>query len=140
MICITAPPPKKKKKKKKDMKKIIAVTIQQEAYTIPWLELEILYPFPGNLLTHRQGPPHQRLRSLHQVVQEKPALCAATQYRQVNCDEKAQQCNVWTAMVIREIFIIMSKMSKKYKCICYVVAYMRTSNLDFLKGWYYTVL
>ena len=88
-ICITATPPpplsshpKKKKKKKK------------EAYTIPWLELEILYPFPGNLLTHRQGPPHQRLRSLHQVVQEKRALCAATQYRQVNCDEKAQQCNV----------------------------------------------
>ena len=93
--CITATTnPPSQKKKKKDMKKTIAVTIQQEAYTIPWLELEVLYPFPGNLLTHRQGPPHQRLRSLHQVVQEKPTLCAATRYRQVNCDEKPQQCNV----------------------------------------------
>lgn len=50
------------------------------AHILPWLEFEVLYSFPRSQQTHRQDPPHQKLKPQHRMVQEKPTLCAAIKW------------------------------------------------------------
>jgi hypothetical protein len=52
--------------------------------------LEVLYPFPGNLLTHRQDQPHQKLKLQPWVMQEKQALCAETKQKNKSTPSKKE--------------------------------------------------
>lgn len=59
---------------------LIALVLIVALKMLPLKGLEVLYLFPRNLLTHRQGRRRQMWKHPHQIPEEKQALCAAIRY------------------------------------------------------------